>query len=277
MPLASGGANITDSAQIANGIIVDEDISSSAGIALSKLATDPLARANHTGTQTKSTVSDYPAAASQAEMEAGTETAAREMNPAGVKQAIDALGAPNVTALTLIPKPNFGVDPGATGIGIAVDISSNTTMYVAQIIVPTKITINKVSIRTGLVSGAGGDTIDITLYSENGQTKTVLVADGAIAAGDDDVIKTFTITQTTINPGVYYLAFNNNNASGTQFYFWPTSSIPFSATAGLGEDVASEPVLFGTVTITAGTPPATITPTAITGANNACLIVRLDN
>ena len=88
-----GGAQITTTAQIGDGVIVDADINASAAIAFSKLASDPLARANHTGTQTKSTVSDYPAAASQAEMEAGTEVAAREMNPAGVKQAIVALGA----------------------------------------------------------------------------------------------------------------------------------------------------------------------------------------
>jgi len=47
------------SAMIADGTIVNGDISSSAAIALSKLATDPLARANHTGTQTASTISDF--------------------------------------------------------------------------------------------------------------------------------------------------------------------------------------------------------------------------
>ena len=44
----------TQSGAIANG-----DIASNAAIALSKLATDPLARANHTGTQTASTISDF--------------------------------------------------------------------------------------------------------------------------------------------------------------------------------------------------------------------------
>lgn len=47
------------SAMIANGTIVNDDINALAGIALSKLATDPLARANHTGTQTASTISDF--------------------------------------------------------------------------------------------------------------------------------------------------------------------------------------------------------------------------
>ena len=54
------------SAKIANGTIINEDINSSAAIALSKLATDPLARANHTGTQTASTISDFNEAAQDA-------------------------------------------------------------------------------------------------------------------------------------------------------------------------------------------------------------------
>jgi hypothetical protein len=47
------------SAKILDGTIVNGDINASAAIALSKLATDPLARANHSGTQTASTISDF--------------------------------------------------------------------------------------------------------------------------------------------------------------------------------------------------------------------------
>lgn len=43
---------------VASGAISNADIASDAAIALSKLATDPLARANHTGTQASSTISD---------------------------------------------------------------------------------------------------------------------------------------------------------------------------------------------------------------------------
>jgi hypothetical protein len=44
---------------ILDGTILNADINASAAIALSKLATDPLARANHTGTQLAATVSDF--------------------------------------------------------------------------------------------------------------------------------------------------------------------------------------------------------------------------
>jgi hypothetical protein len=47
------------SAQITDLTIVNADISATAAIALSKLATDPLARANHTGTQLAATVSNF--------------------------------------------------------------------------------------------------------------------------------------------------------------------------------------------------------------------------
>ena len=47
------------SSMIADSTIVNADISSSAAIELSKLATNPLVRANHTGTQAASTISDF--------------------------------------------------------------------------------------------------------------------------------------------------------------------------------------------------------------------------
>jgi len=50
--------NAVASAQITDATIVNADIHASAAIALSKLATDPLARANHTGTQLLATISD---------------------------------------------------------------------------------------------------------------------------------------------------------------------------------------------------------------------------
>ncbi|MGS2647084.1 hypothetical protein [Streptosporangium sp. LJ11] len=46
---------------VADGSVTDAKISSGANIALSKLATNPLARANHTGTQLASTISDFTA------------------------------------------------------------------------------------------------------------------------------------------------------------------------------------------------------------------------
>lgn len=57
--LAGDLAGTATSPQIASGVIVDADINAGAAIANTKLATNPLARANHTGTQTASTISDF--------------------------------------------------------------------------------------------------------------------------------------------------------------------------------------------------------------------------
>ena len=57
--ITAGDTGTVTSAMIANGTVVNADISDTAAIALSKLAVDPLARANHTGTQTASTISDF--------------------------------------------------------------------------------------------------------------------------------------------------------------------------------------------------------------------------
>lgn len=57
---ALAALNAVASATITDGSIVNADISTSAAIALSKLATDPLARANHTGTQAFSTITNTP-------------------------------------------------------------------------------------------------------------------------------------------------------------------------------------------------------------------------
>ena len=62
-PLVATGA-IT-SAKIADNTITNTNINASAAIALSKLATDPLARANHTGTQAMATISDAGNAATK--------------------------------------------------------------------------------------------------------------------------------------------------------------------------------------------------------------------
>jgi hypothetical protein len=48
-----------DGTSIPAGFITDNLINAAAGIQLSKLATDPLARANHTGTQPAATISDF--------------------------------------------------------------------------------------------------------------------------------------------------------------------------------------------------------------------------
>lgn len=64
--VASSDSRLTDQRTPLDGSVTDAKVASGAAIALSKLAVNPLARANHTGTQTLSTISDAGTIASHA-------------------------------------------------------------------------------------------------------------------------------------------------------------------------------------------------------------------
>lgn len=95
------GLNAVGSSQITDGTITNDDISASAAIALSKLATDPLARANHTGTQTLATISDVGALATYAGIapSANVQTLLGAANYAAFKSSLS-LGNVENTALS---------------------------------------------------------------------------------------------------------------------------------------------------------------------------------
>jgi hypothetical protein len=85
--------NTITSAKIVNGAILNEDINAAAAIALTKLATDPLARANHTGTQLASTISDFNTARDLQRLDQhAVPTASVNLN----SQKITNLGAPTL-------------------------------------------------------------------------------------------------------------------------------------------------------------------------------------
>ncbi|OGZ64132.1 MAG: hypothetical protein A3A98_04095 [Candidatus Staskawiczbacteria bacterium RIFCSPLOWO2_01_FULL_40_39] len=179
-----------------------------------------------------------------------------------------ALPSPHTTVSTYIPKP-AGLEGVATNA-----LNSNTTMLVGQIYIPFKIIANKISFRNEGAATSG--TADITMYSEDGQNQIFTVTTGTINA--ESIITTSLSSETTINPGVYYIAINPNSTTDVQPWLWTAGSGPFIWTGSILSDVASEPVLAGTLTITAGTPPSTITPNSITESSGpATLIFRLDN
>lgn len=90
--LAGDLTGTSESPQLAEGVVVDADISAAAGIVLSKLATNPLARANHTGTQTASTISDFSSSAD-----------ARITAQKGAASGIAPLGSDSKIASTYLP------------------------------------------------------------------------------------------------------------------------------------------------------------------------------
>jgi hypothetical protein len=178
-----GGSAVTEakiadgavtSAKIANGTIVNEDINASAAIALSKLATDPLARANHTGTQTASTISDFD---TQVRTSKVTDLAAPTGSFSMNSQKITNLGAPSAStdAATVAY-----VDAATAGLNVHGSVKAATT--------------ENITLATAVENG---DTLDgVTLATgnrilvKNQTTKTengvyVVAASGAPSRADD--------------------------------------------------------------------------------------------
>jgi hypothetical protein len=178
-----GGSAVTEakiadgavtSAKIANGTIVNEDINASAAIALSKLATDPLARANHTGTQTASTISDFD---TQVRTSKVTDLAAPTGSFSMNSQKITNLGAPSAStdAATVAY-----VDAATAGLNVHASVKAATTENITlATAVENGDTLDGVTLATGnriLVKNQ-------TTKSENGVY--VVAASGAPSRADD--------------------------------------------------------------------------------------------
>ena len=203
----------------------------------------------------------------------GTTAVTQSANDNSTKVATTAY-ADNATArtcLTVTPKPNWLWGTGTTQTTDRV-LGTNTTMLIGQVVIPFSITANKVSFRVGAVGVAG--TAKIALYSEDGQTKTFEVTTASIS-GTGALITSLS-SPTLINAGVYYIAIL---PVGTTSINLDVYANPGTASANVVEGVTSEPVLNGTVTVTASTIPSTITPASITAGstNSYTLLFRLDN
>jgi len=175
-----------------------------------------------------------------------------------------------ITALTLIPLSVVGNNRDH----IEISVNVNTTMFISQIIIPFKIIANKISFTTSFTTTAG--TLDLTLYSEDGQTQIFSVTTGTIAISGGNVLITTALSAVVIASGIYWLAVNSNSTTDTKLLFYSVNAQLQGAT-GIANAVTSEPILDGTLTISAGTPPATITPTSITTVQSSALVFRLDN
>lgn len=176
---------------------------------------------------------------------------------------------PKAVALTIVPQSTIGQHSNSAN---ALSVNVNTTAHLGQIVIPFEITVNKISFRAGAVAVAG--TVDLSLYSEDGQTRLFSVTSATVTA---NATNTVSVSAVVLPPGIYYIMINSNSTADVLTYAWNNGDVPFDVTVGIAGYVTSEPVLQGTLTITAGTPPTTITPTSITFATGKTLICRLDN
>jgi hypothetical protein len=108
------GGTIT-SADLVDGTIVNADINASAAIALSKLAVDPLARANHTGTQLASTISNFDTQVRTSRLDQmaapTTGVALNAQKITGLADPVDAQDAVTLNYITTQKGANNGIAP----------------------------------------------------------------------------------------------------------------------------------------------------------------------
>lgn len=175
------------------------------------------------------------------------------------------------TVLTLTPRPNFDTK-GTTDAANYVPCVGNTVLRIAQFYFPCKITANKISWVSHGVNVAG--TMKVALFSEDGQTQIFTFTTATISAGG---IFTHTLgAPVSIDPGVYYLAFMAISTFNSPMRTWGDLVDSDYILTGT---VSGEPLQNGTITVTADTMPATISPTGITTgtAEGEALYIRLDN
>ena len=188
-----------------------------------------------------------------------------EISVAGLSGELADPQRPKPTVLTLMPKLVRGSLSRTSH-----QYADNNHAHLGLVVVPFRITINKITFRSGGVQS--GNTIDIAMYSEDGATRYFNVTSAAVSA----TWTYYTITlgaPVTLEPGLYWIGSAINTAPGTipEFMVY-TCTVDDDTFA-----VASEPVLEGTIVITAGTLPTTITPSSITFGKENTLALRLDN
>lgn len=147
-----------------------------------------------------------------------------------------------------------------------------TVMRVGQVVVPFEIEVNTITFQANKDTGDG--TFKFAIFSEDGQTRYINES-MTIGTDNDSTIHSLS-SPVTLSPGVYYVAIVPT-ATGVQMQYlaWSTytnvdRTIYLNAPTGL-------PVMEGKITVTAGTIPSTITPTAITADTNSTFVFRLDN
>ncbi len=174
------------------------------------------------------------------------------------------------TCVTCIPYPSTPFGNVATSLSV----TGNTTAHVGQVVVPFGITVNKITIRTGAVTVAG--TYILSLFSEDGQTRKFSVTTANITT--TSTLYTTAVSAVVLTAGNYYLVAQPVSTANITINCYDVNQLPFTTTEGMHSDISGEPVLFGTVTVTADTAPSTLTPASISeSTNNEIIICRLDN
>lgn len=143
--------------------------------------------------------------------------------------------------------------------------NNNTFMNIGLVNIPGTITVNKISFRTSSILSPG--TINLVIYSEDGQNKLIDKTSDTISVGG---IHTTTLTTPiTLSQGNYYFGVHSNNNTDISLNVIIVALTEF--------DIPSQPVLSGRIIITPNIAPNTFNPNALTPISTAVPLFRLDN
>lgn len=166
------------------------------------------------------------------------------------------------TVTTFLP---FPVGSSAASTTATLSVNVNTTQIIGLVSIPYQIVVNNIVLEATTVNVAG--TLDIALYSEDGQTRLINITTATISGTGNVSTATGGVT---LSPGLYYMTINSNSTADIVIRGWSIADIVLMHT------VSGQPMYAGTQTITAGTPATTLTPTALTATTAVFAMLRFE-
>ena len=196
------------------------------------------------------------------------------LTQSGQDISIAATAGGGTTCLTIVPKPSgMPAKPSNIEFYVQRQLNVNTQQFLGQVVIPFAITANKISISIHTAAVAG--TFDLSLYSEDGQTRLFSVTTATISGAG---VVTTALSAVSIPAGIYYIGINTNSTADITVYTYNTSKVDADSTGVKGlSALSTEPTMDGYVTITAGTPATTFTPSSNTYTEDSIPLFRLDN
>lgn len=191
--------------------ITDSEIDAAAAIALSKLATNPVARANHTGTQTTSTISDFDTQVRTSRLDQmAAPTASVGMNSQKITSLLDPTSAQDAATKAYVDALANGVAPKES---VRAATTGNITLSGAQ-------TIDGVSV-------IAGDRVLVKNQSTGAENGIYVAAAGSWTRSADadsaaDILSAFCFVEegTTLADTAWLLTTNATITLGTTSLSW---------------------------------------------------------
>jgi hypothetical protein len=265
-----------DGSSIPDGTITNDDIATGANIALSKLATDPLDRANHTGTQTASTISDFDTAVRTSRLDQlAAPTAAVNLNG----QKITSLGDPTLGTDAANKQYVDSARAGIAGVKDPVRVASQANVTISG----PGASVDGVTLANGdrvLLAGQSTGTQN-GIYTFQGAASAMARAMDADSAGEIQDGTLVAVSEGTYAGSQYIQTATPSGAPGSWTMVWTvynTAGSSYNAGAGLtlaGDtfnvvaadgsiSVAADSITVGLVPVTKGGTNATTAAAART-------------